>query len=155
VNDTLLAIAGDVPELRIRIVNGAGAVIQQICRQTDALPFSAAESALANVLGEAEPIMSSAQVGRLFTGADGSLWAQRNRAVGPLLADYWFGPLGATFDVFSPKGDYLGELVAPDDTRIVAARGDTVLALRYGKGRGVSVVAYRLRHEPDATGRID
>jgi hypothetical protein len=146
--DTLLAVAGDIPELRIRIINRSGRVIREICRVTPPLPLSPAESAAAKRLGQSESAERRARVGRLLTGVDGRIWAQRNRPTGALLADHWFGPLGAGFDVFTRDGEYLGQITAPGDTRLVAARGDTVVGIRYQNAGAVAVAAYRILH-PD------
>jgi hypothetical protein len=60
------------------------------------------------------------------------------------LQDRWFGPPGATFDVLDRSGRYLGEVHAPDDTRLAAAHGNTVIGLRSDSLGAVSVVAFRL-----------
>ena len=144
-DDTLFVIAGDIPELRIRVLDRGGTLVRQVCREAPPMPFTAAESSLAKSLGESQPLERAARIGRLFTGTDGRIWVQRNREGGHLLADKHFGPPGATFDVFESGGAYLGEVVAPRDVRLVAARGDTIIGFRYGDDR-VSVVAYGISH---------
>lgn len=140
----LLAVAGDTPRFRIRILSPDGKVLRVVCRITSALPFSDAEHRLAAELGAAEPASSLARIGRLFSDGEGRIWAQRDRVSGVYLQDRWFGPPGATFDVLDRSGRYLGEVHAPDDTRLAAAHGNTVIGLRSDSLGAVSVVAFRL-----------
>jgi hypothetical protein len=142
--DDLLAVAGDVAEFRVRILGPDGQVIRQICRITPPTALSQEETADARELGKGERAPSRARIGRLFSDNESRIWAQRDRASGVFVQDRWFGPLGATFDVLDVTGEYLGEVRAPDDTRLAAAHGNTVIGLRADRAGQVTVVGFRL-----------
>jgi len=142
--DGLLAVGGDTPQFRIRILGPDDQVLRVICQITPALPLSDGETRLAAELGAAEPVSNLARIGRLFSDGEGRIWAQRDRVSGVYLQDRWFGPPGATFDVLDRSGAYLGEVRAPDDTRLAAAHGNTVIGLRSDSVGAVSVVAFWL-----------
>lgn len=142
--DGLLAVAGDVAEFRIRILGPDGQVIRQLCRITPPTALSEEETADARELGTGERAPSMARIGRLFSDNESRIWAQRDRASGVFVQDRWFGPPGATFDVFDATGEYLGEVRAPDDTRLAAAHGNTVIGLRADRAGQVTVVGFRL-----------
>jgi hypothetical protein len=69
---------------------------------------------------------------------------QRDRVSGAYLQDRWFGPRGATFDVLDSSGAYLGEVRAPENTRLVAAHGNTVIGLSVDSSFVVSVVGFHM-----------
>ena len=140
----VVALAGYTAEYRIRLVDASGTVIRQLCRETEPLPLSPHEIAFADNQKAFESVAHRARIGRLFAGADGRLWVQRNRILGANGLERAFGPVGAVFDVFEPDGQYLGEVRAPAEARIAAAHGDLVIGLRVGGLGEVSVVGYRI-----------
>lgn len=142
--DSLLAVAGDIAEFRIRVMASDGRVVRQICRVSPPVPFSEPESTVAARLGRTGRPSDAARIGRLFADGDGRIWAQRDRVTGVYLQDRWFGPLGATFDVLDSGGTYLGQVRAPDDTRLAAADGSTVIGFRVDSVGRVSVVSFRV-----------
>ena len=151
--DGRIAVAGDVPEYRIRILDRTGKVVQQICRNADPIAFSARETSgmenanlpnLQEDLDRAQPAGNLARIGRLVPGADGEFWAQRDRPSPLSLYDRSLGPKGATFDVFDSDGVYRGIVKAPDDVRVVAVTSDLIVGLRSGELGDISVVAYRM-----------
>ena len=83
-------------------------------------------------------------MGRLFVGAEGRIWVERDRPRALDRADAAFGRPGGTFDVFGPEGRYLGALRAPADVRLVAASGDRVWGFLVGSLDQTTVVAYQL-----------
>lgn len=95
-------------------------------------------------------------VRRLFAGGEGRIWVERRSVSsstasptpsGPSVSsrlDERYGRPGARFDVFGPRGRYLGQLEAPAGSRLVAASGRTVWGLRATESGEVALVAYQL-----------
>lgn len=88
-----------------------------------------------------------AAFGRMFFGAEGRLWVQRDRPAPLDNIDALLGPAGALYDVFDVQGQYLGELRAPPRARLQAAAGDTVWAFEIGDMDETQVVAYLMVRE--------
>jgi len=142
--DGLLAVAGDIPQFRIRILRPDGRVERMICQVTPAIPLSEAEVQFAAEFGTAEPAQYVARIGRLLSDGANRIWVQRDRGSSVLVQDRWFGPRGALFQLIDASGVYQGEVRAPADTRLAAVRGNLVIGLRYHPTGGASVVAFRL-----------
>jgi hypothetical protein len=151
--DGRLAVGGEDAAYRIVVYDAAGEATLQICRDAAPLPLAAVElletavpeqmQELAAALRNAPPPERPAPFGRMFFGADGRLWVQRERR-DPLGRDGLHGPPAARFDVFDPSGRHLGEVRAPERARLVAAAGDRVWAFETGELDETTVVAYRL-----------
>ena len=149
-----LAVADDPERYRVAL-RGADAEERVICRDVPAIPLSPAERGtgaddemqeMAAALAAA-PAAAPQPFGRLFFDADERLWVQRNR---PDPLDSWdglYGVAGARYDVYSPDGQFLGEVTAPPRARLQSARGDTVWALEIGELDEPSIVAYRIQPE--------
>jgi hypothetical protein len=143
--DGLLAVAGDIPEFRIRILSADGRVVRVICLVTPALPLSDGERGLVAEGAAVEPEARRARIGRMFSDDAGRIWVQRDRVSGVLVQDRWFGPRGATFEIVDHRGHAIGRVRAPPDTRLAAAHGDQVFGLRTDSRGLVSVVAFGWR----------
>lgn len=80
----------------------------------------------------------------MFLDAEERLWIQRNRSSS---VDPWgalYGAPGGRFDVFSPAGDFLGEVDAPEGARLQSALGDSLWALHIGELDEPWIVAYQM-----------
>lgn len=145
-DERTVAVSGEIPQLRIRIFDSERGIVRQICQEAVALPLSLREEEFAIKEGLTLPENSQtlATVGRLFTSADGRLWVQRDRGWHGDLPDRWFGPRGATFDVFEPGGRYVGRVAGPPNGRVAQALGDTIYVIRDVPGQRVSLLAYLL-----------
>lgn len=154
--DTLIALAGDGPEYRIRILDGSGRVRFQICRNVDPLPEEPYEfrvpfggqsrdmPALTLALEQAPRPDRPATIGRLMFDAIGRLWVQRNRPSVLSTVDLTLGREGALFDLYGAEGEYLGAVQAPPRVRILDATDELVIGLETGEFDVLSVVAYRI-----------
>lgn len=145
-----IAIGGESPDYRIRILTPDWRDSLTICRASSSLPLTAAERGDGAVeeweIRRSEAVRASAPVerplayGRLFFGSGGRLWVQRDRP-DPLRA---FGPVeGATYDVFAPGGRYLGEVRAPERTILGAEASAMVFGMQRGPFDEPMLVAYR------------
>jgi len=130
-----------------------GSLTRIVCRDAPPVPFTDAERGgpgpapnadLSEALAKSPAPTSPASVGRLFVGAQGRIWVERDRPRALDGTDGTFGRPGGTFDVFGPQGRYLGDLHAPDGARLVAASGDRVWAFVQGSLDQTTIVAYRL-----------
>ncbi len=148
----MIALADTAGNYRIEIRDSTGRPLRQICRDAAALPLNAWERGdslpedlspeLASAFRQASRPRPPAAVGRLFAGADGRLWVQRDRS--SVFHGDFLGVPGATYDVFDNDGQYLGSVDAPPRTRFQAALGDTILAFATGDLDETEVVAYQL-----------
>jgi hypothetical protein len=148
----MIALGGEDGAYRIRLLNEEGQIIRTVCRETSPLPPSPEEQGATSTGIEGELLQEAgdpdayAPFGHFFLGAEGHLWVQRDRPFvldsDPLTAVH--GNLGGLFDVFDAAGNYLGEIRAPDQSRLRAAGGDRVWALENGDEGALEVVAYRL-----------
>jgi hypothetical protein len=148
-----IAYADAAGDYRIHVIRPTGERLL-ICRDAPALPLTDAELGRdapagwenpAAALAAAGPTDSPAAIGRLFFDADERLWVQRERPRPFGDGDRLFGVPGARYDVYSPAGDYLGEITSPPAARLLGALGDTVLAFETGELDTTWVVAYQLR----------
>ena len=149
--------AGWEPGYRLAEFGPDGSLVRFVCRGVPAIPFRDAERgtaasdsaparvrALRRALESAPAPSRPAAVGRIFIGAEGRIWAQRDRPRALAPGDATFGPPGGTFDVFGPEGRWLGEVRAAEGARLVAASGRRVWAFVRGDLDQTTVVAYRL-----------
>lgn len=148
--------AGWGPGFRIAQFDTDGSLVRIVCRVAPPMPFTDAERGgsrpapnahLAAALRKSPAPASPAAVARLFVGAEGRIWAERDRPRALDRADASFGRPGGTFDVFGPEGRYLGVVRAPDSARLVAASGERVWGFVEGSLDQTTVVAYRLTLE--------
>lgn len=139
-----VAVGGDIPEFRIRVLGPKGKTDRVICMVTPVLPHSGLERGVGDKASVAQATPSKPRMARLLSDGGSQIWVQRSSSSGVYLQDRWFGPLGGTYDVLDRSGAYLGEVKAPDDTRIAAVRSGTVIGLRYGSTGRVSVVSFTL-----------
>jgi hypothetical protein len=148
----LIALGGGDGAYRIKLLSEEGQAIRTVCREASPLPPSAEEQGAtstgieAELLHEAGEPDAYAPFGHFFLGAEGQLWVQRDR---PFVLDSdrltaVHGNPGGLYDVFDAAGNYLGEIRAPDRSRLRAAGGDRVWALENGEEGALEVVAYRL-----------
>lgn len=138
----LVAIGGDIAQFRIVIKAENGRIVRQIC-VPDAMRLLREDQR--STAGPGKSVAhNSVRIGRIFARSDGAIWVQRNTLSGPELLDHWFGPLGATYDVFAPDGKYRGTVRAPSNTRVADAIGDTVLGLRSDSRASIFLAAFRL-----------
>ncbi len=148
-----LAVAATDGTYRIDIYGPGDSLVLRVCRDAEGFPLRPEETGgnpgpgehfLQGRIRAAPRPPAPAPIGRLVLGARGRLWVQRDRPdpLGP--EEAFYGRPGARYDVFEPDGRYLGEVVAPERSRIQAAAGDTVWALEFGDYDEVSLVAYRL-----------
>lgn len=145
--------AGWGPGYRIAEFAADGSLTRIVCRAALPIPFadderggagSRTDADLVSALRQSPAPASPASVGRLFVGAQGRIWVERDRPRALARADASFGRPGGTFDVFGPQGRYLGAVRAPDGSRLVAASGDRVWGFVEGALDQTTVVAYRL-----------
>ena len=148
--DGAIAVNAAEPAYRITVLDSTGDPVRVICRQAPPQPVTdrerGAEASAPPQLRqamEAAPHPDSAQsFGRLFWGAHGRLWVQRDRPAPLEDLDGLFGAPGALYDVFGEDGRYLGDLRAPPGVRLQSAAGDTVWGLEFGQFDEAWVVAY-------------
>lgn len=88
---------------------------------------------LLDVLREAAPPEWLAAVGRLFIGARGRVWVQRERRDPLERGSAIWGVAGGTYDVFDSSGRFLGTVRAPTQARLQAVKGDTVWGFEFGE----------------------
>lgn len=144
-----IALAGDVPRYRIRILGAELSDSLVICRDVAAEPLSASERGdtaapdglLIEALRAAPRPPAPQSIGRLFFGSAGELWVQRTR---PNPFRPGTPPEGAEYDQFSPDGLYRGSVTAPVGTVLHAQVGDLVIAYERGELDEISVVGLRL-----------
>jgi hypothetical protein len=79
--------------------------------------------------------------GRIFLGAGGRLWVQRER---PIAQGYEASVRGGTYDVFEAGGEYLGVIQARDRVLLVGEAHGLVFGDEKGDFDEVSLVAYRI-----------
>ncbi|MEE9133141.1 MAG: hypothetical protein V3U13_06230 [Gemmatimonadota bacterium] len=144
-----MAIAGQDARYRVRLLGSARKDSLVICRDAAPFPLSPGET------GEAEPAGTqfSKEVkaaprpdslmpfGRMFLGAGGRLWVQRERSIAH---GYEASVRGGTYDVFEAGGEYLGVIHAGDGVLIVGEAHGLVFGDEKGEFDEVSLVAYRL-----------
>lgn len=153
--DGAIAVNAAEAEYRVTVLDGAGDPVRVICRQAPAQPVTDGErgtgaSAPPELLEamRAAPLPDSAQsFGRLFWGAHGRLWVQRDRSSPLENAEAFFGVPGALYDLFDEEGRYLGEFSAPAGVILQSAAGDTVWGLEFGEFDEAWVVAYRVERD--------
>jgi hypothetical protein len=154
--DRIALAAGTAYEIEIR--EAGGRVLRLVCRDAEPLPPRDRERTQPRVARASERVdeMLAARqredppaVGRLVLGTRGRLWVQRERAWPMDTREYYNGVPGATYDVFDAYGMFLGTLKAPDRTRVVAVRGDTVWSFEVGELDETWVVAYRIETAMD------
>jgi hypothetical protein len=131
-----IALAGDIPEYRVRILGSDRTDSLVVCRTVDALPLSDDERGQVSEGEEVSRSMAALAgapvaerplaMGRVFIGGDGRLWVQRQRE--RVTTGY---PEGATYDFFAPGGEYEGTVTAPPG------------AILFGSGGGLVVGVYR------------
>ena len=147
-----LSVPGN--DYSIRVSNEAGTRFV-LCREAEAVPLSASErgdtvvpdqSGLVEALANSSDTGSPHPFGRLFYDADGRLWVQRERLNPFSTADFTWGVAGATYDIFAPDGQYLGQVTAPELARLQSAQGDTVYSIEVVAERP-EVVAYELHNQ--------
>lgn len=138
-----LVLAGDVSGARVRVLDSIGRFVREFCHEPVANPDAPQPraSTIADSLAA-----TALRVGRVFVGADSVIWLQRTVGNRALLLDRWFGAEGGTFDLFTNRGEYLGEVRAPRNLRLATAYGDTVIGLRTLKTGEIAVVAFRLQN---------
>lgn len=155
--DGRVAIGGEGPRYRIRLLGPDGSPSAVVCRDAPALPLEGrelraleggarAQEMEAAVAGAPRPD-SLAPFGRLFLSHEGRLWVQRERPSALRFGETYHGVPGALYDVFDADGAYVGEVRAPEKARLQAALGDTVWAYEIGELDEMWVVAYELRWE--------
>jgi hypothetical protein len=144
-----VAVAGEDARYRIRLLGTARTDSLVICRDAAPFPLSSAE------LGETDPTWteyaeevkaaprpdSLMPFGRMFLGAGGRLWVQRER---PIAHGYEASVRGGTYDVFEAGGEYLGVVHAGDRVLLVGEAHGLVFGDEKGEFDEVSLVAYRL-----------
>ena len=154
--DGALAVAPAEPIYRILLHDSAGTPVRQICRDVPPLPISPRERGegaegfgddAVRAVRDATPVDAPQPIGRLFWGARGRLWVQRDRAARLDAFDALFGAPGGLYDLFDQGGGYLGEVRAPPRARLQSAVGDTVFAFEFGDLDEAWVVAYRIVRE--------
>lgn len=151
--DGRIALGGMDSRYRVIVLNAEADTELVICRTIYSTATSGAvdmpksiDEDLSSALASAPRPLVAAPYGRLFLGSRGRLWVQRMVA-SPLGArEQLLGVPGSPYDVFSPSGEYLGEVQAPADARLQAATGDTVWSFEVGELDEVWVVAYELSH---------
>lgn len=153
--DGALAIGGLGAGYRVVVHDSAGTPVRQLCRDAPPLPITARERgdgatarpALAEAIRNAPLPDTPHAFGRLFWGAHGRLWVQRDRPAPLEQHDALFGAPGGLYDVFDERGRYLGEVRAPPRARLQTASGDTVWGFEFGEMDEAWVVAYRVARE--------
>jgi hypothetical protein len=144
-----VAVAGQDARYRIRLLGSARTDSLVICRDAAPFPLSPSET------GEAAPERtqfseavkaaprpdSLTPFGRVFLGAGGRLWAQRERSIAH---GYELSVRGGTYDVFEAGGEYLGVVRAPERVLLVGEAHGLVFGDEKGEFDEVSLVAYRL-----------
>lgn len=149
--DGLLAIGGADFRYRISVFDSAGRPLRELCRETSPLPMTPRERGAEASAELAEELAALRQAplpdtlaafGRLFWGARGRLWVQRQRT--SIFTGDFLGAPGGPYDVFDAEGHYLGEVLAPDEVRLQGAAGDTVFGFVTGALDETSIVGFEL-----------
>lgn len=148
-----VAVAGEEPVYRIRILTSALRDSLVVCLDDGAAPLSRSERGdtaleeehlqkLADLLATTEPVASPLPFGGLFFGAGGELWVRRERPdpFGPGIAAE-----GSGYDIFAAGGAYLGRVNAPERVVLFGHAAGLVFGLERGPYDVMSVVAYRLQ----------
>lgn len=154
----VVAVAGDTETYRVRILDSTGADSVVICREAEGLPLTRLElgdtlldldstdpverelEEFRGWLSEATRPTAPLPIGRLFVGSTGRVWVQRERE-DPLR---FRAPGGATYDVFSAAGSYLGTVTAPDGVVLYGEAHELVIGYAIGDLDETSVVAFEL-----------
>lgn len=147
-SDSLVVVAGEIPELRFRVLNRTGAIAHQVCRVTSAYRPTPSGDRRSDEQEVPKFEGDTARVMRVLVGTDRRVWIQRTPGSVGLLQDRWFGPPGALFDLFGEEGDFLGTVHAPQDVRIVAASDRAVIGLREPPTGGVAVIGFGALRSP-------
>ena len=131
--DGALAIAGDIPQYRVRILGADRTDSLVICRTVEGLPLTDLERGRNVEGGQTRALQALVQspvpdpplaMGRVFIGGDGRLWVQRERE----LVGVGF-PEGATYDYYAPGGGYEGTVTAPAGAVLFGSGGDLVVGV--------------------------
>ena len=154
----VVAVAGDTEDYRIRILAEDGSDSLVICRDVPSLPLTRAEvgdtlfperavdpverelDALRLMLRDAKRPREPIALGRMFFGSTGRLWVQRDRE-NPLGSG---PPRGATYDLVSPAGTYVGTVRAPDGVVFYGESDEWLIGYEVGELGETSVVAYEV-----------
>lgn len=144
-----LAIAGEDARYRIRVLGPARIDSLVICRDAAPFPLSSAElgGTDSTWTGYAEAVKAAPRpdslmpFGRMFLGAAGRLWVQRERSI---THGYEASVRGGTYDVFQAGGEYLGVVRAPERVLMVGDAHGLIFGDEKGGFDEVSLVAYRL-----------
>ena len=116
-SDSLIALANEQSEYRVRVIDRSGRAVRQICRSVEPMPFSPAERSglermpmpeVVRSIEAAEPSPNLAPLGRLIPDRSGGRWVQRDRASLFNSLDRWFGPAGRTFRYLSSRRPLYG-----------------------------------------------
>jgi hypothetical protein len=152
-----VAVAGEDARYLIRLLGSARIDSLVICRDAAPFPLSSAElgdtdppwTAYAEAVKAAPRPDSLMPFGRIFFGAGGRLWVQRERSIAP---GYDASVRGGTYDVFEAGGEYLGTIRAPEQVLIVGDAHGLVFGDEIGEFDEVSLVAYRLELVSESEG---
>lgn len=157
------AAGGGDGHYRIRLIGPDDRPERTLCRDVATLPMTGSEngtetpSELAEgpdtermlaAIRDAPRREPPAPFARMFYGSDGRLWVQRDRPEPLNAQDRYFGVAGATWDVFSPAGEWLGETIAPSAVRIMAATDAVAYAIEESADGALWLVALRLELAP-------
>ena len=156
--DGAIALGGLDSRYRVLILDEHGLARRVICRDSPAValddrelrapPEGSKATEHEAALRAAPRPDSLAPYGRVFLGARGRLWVQRERPAPLRYLAHLLGVPGSAYDVFDQDGRYLGEVQAPEQSRLQAAVGDTVWAYEIGDLDETWVVVYRLHFNP-------
>lgn len=97
---------------------------------------------LLTLLRDAELPANPAPISRLLVDSDGRVWVQRDLPKPWDGFDTTYGVAGATHDVFSATGAYLGSVTVPPGHRLQAARGDRLWTFIVGDLDEFSVAVF-------------
>lgn len=143
-----IALAGDVPEYRVRVLGEDLTDSLVVCREVSGEGLSAAErgdttadAPILEALRTAPKPATPQTIGRLFFGSGGELWVQRTRP-SPLRLEA--PPEGAIYDYFDADGTYRGTVAAPSRMTFYGQVGSLIVAYERGEFDEISVVALRL-----------
>jgi hypothetical protein len=144
-----LAVAGEDTRYLIRLLGSARTDSLVICRDAAPFPLSSAELGGTDPpwTGYVEAVKTAPRpdslmpFGRLFIGAAGRLWVQRERSIAH---GYEAAVRGGTYDVFQAGGEYLGVVRAPERVLIVGDAQGLVFGDEIGEFDELSLIAYRL-----------
>lgn len=144
-----MAVAGEDARYRIRLLGSARKDSLVICRDAAPFPLSPSETGqtgpawaqYAKEVKAAPRPDSLTPFGRIFLGARGRLWVQRERAIAH---GYEASVRDGTYDVFEAGGEYLGVVHAGDRVLLVGEADGLVFGDEKGEFDEVSLVAYRV-----------